>query len=505
MGIRNGKQVLERLRDGRQIWMDGEFITDVTTDVRLAGGAQALAELYDLQCDPALADEMTYVSPSTGDRVGLSFIQPETSDDLVRRRVMMKRWNDHSLGMFPRSPDFLNAALAGYASGADGFGPYADNMVRYYEFVRENDLALTHSLTNPQVDRSRDVSEQVEAKDLAARVVRETDAGIVVSGARMLATLGAFSDEVLVISAPTYPLPETEDAKAFAIAFAIPVATEGLRMIARPPLYSAGAGSPLDHPIAARFDDSDCMMVFDNVLVPWERVFIHRDVAMFNGIYGHTQAHAHMAHQYSVKDWSKAEFMMALGFAVAKSTNIDVHLHVQGMLAELINTTEFMRAAVIASEVEATPTPFGTVAPASGPLAAVRFMYPQLFRRSCEIIQNMGAGGLFMLPSFAETEGARAGDVDRYYQAANADARTRIKLFRLAYDASVSGFSGRQQLYERYFAGDPVRSAGFLYHGFDKDPHIERIHNLINDLEAGMTGEDTGPAFRMTDDRPTTG
>ena len=498
MGVRNGKQVLAGLSDGRRLWMDGDRIKDVTTDARLAGGAQSLAELYDLQCDPALTDEMTYVSPSTGDRVGLSFIQPETRDDLRRRRVMMKHWNDHGLGMFPRSPDFLNVGLAGYAAGADRFGEFAGNVRNYYEFVRENDLALTHSLTNPQVDRSRDVSEQLDANDLAARVVRETDAGILVSGARMLATLGAFSDEILVMSAPSYPLPETEDAKPFAMAFAIPVATDGLRMIARPPLYPTGAGSAMDHPIAARFDDSDCMVIFDDVLVPWERVFIHRDVAVFNSIYQHTQAHTQMAHQYSVKDWSKAEFIMGLGLALAKSTNIDVHLHVQGMLAELINTTEFMRATVIASEAEAVETPFGTVAPASGPLGAVRFMFPQLFRRACEIIQNLGAGGLFMLPSFAEIEGERADDVERYFQAANADARTRIKLFRLAYDAAVSGFSGRQQLYERYFAGDPVRSAGFLYQGYDKEPHIDRIHKLIDDLEAGMTRSDSGPAFRLT-------
>ena len=151
MGVRNGKQVLTGLKDGRWLWMHGERIEDVTMDARLAGGAQSLAELYDLQCDPAMADDMTYISPSTGDRVGLSFIQPETKDDLRRRRVMMKHWNDHCLGMFPRSPDFLNVGLAGYAAGADGFGEFAGNIRNYYEFVRENDLVLTHSLTNPQV------------------------------------------------------------------------------------------------------------------------------------------------------------------------------------------------------------------------------------------------------------------------------------------------------------------------------------------------------------------
>ncbi len=497
MGVRNGKQVLEGLRDGRELWMDGERIRDVTKDPRLAGGARTLAELYDLQCDPARLDEMTYVSPTTGDRVGMSFIEPESRDDLARRRVMMKCWSDHNLGLFPRSNDFLNVMLSAFATGADGFGPYADNMRAYYERVREGDVVLTHSLTNPQVDRSRDVSEQLEVKDVAARAVRETDAGIVISGARMLATLGGLSDEILVMPAPSFPLPPTEDAKAFAIGFAVPVATPGLRLIARPPLFPRDAGSPLDHPLSARFDDTDCMVIFEDVLVPWERVFIYRDVEIFNGIYRHTGAHFASAQQYTTRDLSKSEFMMALGFTMVRATNVDVHLHVQGMLAELINTCECIRSCLITSEVEATESAFGTMLPAAGPLGAVRFMFPGMFRRACEIIQNLGAGGLFMLPSFAEVEGERAADVERYYQAANADARSRIKLFRMAYDAALSSFSGRQQLYERYFAADPVRSAGLMYQNYDKEPHIARIRALLDDLEAGRTGDPDGPAFRL--------
>ena len=226
------------------------------------------------------------------------------------------------------------------------------------------------------------------------------------------------------------------------------------------------------------------MVIFEDVEVPWERVFIHRDIEIFNGIYRHTHASPAMAHQFTTKDLSKIEFMMALAFALVRATNVDVHQHVQGMLAELINDTESIRALLITSEAEATETPFGTMAPAGGPLSAVRFLFPRIFRRACEIIQNLGAGGLFMLPSFAEFDGARADDVDRYYQAANADARSRIKLFRLAYDAALSGFSGRQQLYERYFAADPVRGAATLYQNFDKEPHIARIHTLLDDLEA---------------------
>jgi 4-hydroxyphenylacetate 3-monooxygenase len=118
-----------------------------------------------------------------------------------------------------------------------------------------------------------------------------------------------------------------------------------------------------------------------------------------------------------------------------------------------------------------------------GPLNAVKFLFAEMFRRACEIIQIIGAGGLVMVPSFAELDGPLSGDVSTYYQAANADARNRIKLFRLAYDASMSSFSGRQQLYERYFAGDPVRTAGGLYLAYDKQPYVDRIWNLLDRFE----------------------
>ncbi|HUB96115.1 MAG TPA: 4-hydroxyphenylacetate 3-hydroxylase N-terminal domain-containing protein [Stellaceae bacterium] len=482
MGIRNGTQVLEGLRDGRTLFIDGERVADVTRDPRLAGGARTLAQLYDLQSEPGLVDEMTYLSPTTGDRVGLSFLEPRSADDLRRRRGMVKRWHDHTLGLFGRAPDFLNVVLSSFGSGSDAFGPeYGPNMRLYYEYCRERDLVSTHTLTNPQVDRTRNVAAQ--AKDLAAKAVRETDKGIVITGARMLATLGAYSDEMLVMPAPGYPLPETEDAKPFAIGFAIPVATDGVRQICRPSVMHRNAGSPLDHPLSSRYDETDCMVVFDNVLVPWERVFLYRDVKLHNAIYTATHARSALSHQFVTKDLAKAEFMMALAFSLARATKVDEFLHIQGNLCELINDVEMIRAVLVASEAEATLSPHGIMVPAPGPLGAMRFLFPQMYRRACEIIQIIGAGGLVSVPSFAELAGPLGADVEAYAQAANADARERIKLFRLAHDAAMSTFSGRQQLYERYFAGDPVRGAAATYLGYDKAPHVARIKALLDRFE----------------------
>ena len=244
----------------------------------------------------------------------------------------------------------------------------------------------------------------------------------------------------------------------------------------------------MDFPLSSRLDEGDGLAVFDNVLVPWERVFIHRDPEMCNGLFQRTQAMSQVMHQTSRKNLAKAEFMMALGFAIARSTNIDAHLHVQGMLAELIQHAEFVRSCIRASEADAAISPAsGLMTPAEMPLWTVRMMFPRMFVRACEIIQLMGAGGLVAVPSYAELRGPAVSDVEKYAQAANADAPTRIKLFRLAFDAAVSSFSGRQQLYERYYSGDPVRLAGALYALYDKDPYIARIYDMLDGLEAKQT------------------
>ena len=496
MGIRTGRRYIESLRDGRQMWIDGELVTDVTTDRRFAAAAYTMAELYEMQHDPKLVERMTYRSPTSGDRVGLSFIQPKSIDDLVRRREMVKTWMDATCGMFGRSPDFMNITLTGFASASEAFGQkdkkFSENIWNYYLSCRENDIAMTHTLINPQVDRSKPVEKQ--DKDLAAKIVKETDAGIVISGARMVSTLCAYSHDLLVM--PSTYIANNEEARPYAFGFAVPVNAQGLRFVCRPSVIHDNPGSPMDYPLSSRLDETDAMVIFDNVLVPWERVFIHRDAEMCNGLYNRTGAMPQIMHQFSVKNLAKAEFMMAVAFAMARSTKIDAHLHVQGILAELIQFTEFVRSCLRASEVDAKPNAQGFCTPAAMPLWTVRMMFPKMFIRMCEIIQTLGAGGLVAVPSYAELSGPIGKDVETYFQAANADSRYRIKLFRLAFDAAVSSFSGRQQLYERYYSGDPVRLAATLYDIYDKDTHVDRIAALLDDLEGRRSEQNTPLRFK---------
>src|SRR5262247_3580306 len=213
MPARTGQEYIKGLQDQeREVWLRGERVKDVTTHPGLAHGMRAIASLYDMQHDPELREAMTYVSPTSGERVGLSFIVPRTRRELEQRRVMMLHWARTTCGMMGRSPDFMNVTFAAWAAAADYFArgrpEFGQNIRRYYEYISENDLTLTHSLINLQ--RSRTASGVFNLEEgTALQVVRETSAGIVVRGARILATLGPLSDEIAVYSLRVAPHTET--------------------------------------------------------------------------------------------------------------------------------------------------------------------------------------------------------------------------------------------------------------------------------------------------------
>ncbi|MBX6340993.1 MAG: 4-hydroxyphenylacetate 3-monooxygenase, oxygenase component [Thermomicrobiaceae bacterium] len=484
MGARTGAEYLQGLREHpREVWIHGERVLgDITEHPAFKNITRSIAALYDMQCDPALRDEMTYVSPSSGERVGMSFLQPRTREDLARRRTMMKRWADYSGGMLGRTPDYLNSGLMAFAAAADFFGrdrpEFAENIRRYYEHVRENDLCLTHTLITPQVNRAVGPSKQADPY-IVARVVKETDAGLVIRGARMLATLGPISDEIEVF--PSTVLKGGPEDAPYAFAFSIPCDTPGLKFICRES-FDYGR-SKFDHPLGARFEEMDAVVVFDDVLVPWERVFLYGNVELCNGVFGETNAVVHMAHQVVVKNVAKAEFIFGIAAMIADRIGIDQFQHVQEKLAELIIDLEAMRAFLRASEADAQVDRWGLMTPAFAPLNAARNLFPRLYPRMIEIIQLLGASGLMAIPTEEDVRGPIGPMIDRYLQGRNVDAYNRVKLFRLAWDAALSAFGSRQVLYERFFFGDPVRMAGALYTSYNKEPYKERVQAFLDRVE----------------------
>ncbi|MGH7429756.1 MAG: 4-hydroxyphenylacetate 3-monooxygenase, oxygenase component, partial [Candidatus Methylomirabilaceae bacterium] len=360
MPARTGAEFINGLRaQPRDIWIGGERVSDPTAHPAFRNVVRSVAALYDMQHDPALRDEMTYISPSTGARVGLSFLTPRSHDDLARVRRMMKRWADYSGGMMGRAPDYLNRALMAFAAAADYCAAndprFGDNVRRYYEYVRENDLCLTHTLINPQANRAVGPSKQADPY-LAAGIVRETDDGVLIRGARMLATLPV-SDEIMVF--PSTVLRGQEEDAPYAFAFAIPCATPGLRFLCRE-TFDYGR-TPADHPLGSRFEEMDAVVIFDDVLVPWERMFLMRDVERCNKAFAETRAVVHMAHQVVTKNVAKTEFILGVICLIVDTIAIEQFQHVQEKVAEVIQYLETMRAFLRAAEADAAIDRWGVM------------------------------------------------------------------------------------------------------------------------------------------------
>jgi 4-hydroxyphenylacetate 3-monooxygenase len=479
MPARTGAEYLAGLEDGREIWFEGDRVDYVVEHPILGRMARTLAGLYDLQHDPARQDELTYPSPSTGQPVGLSFLQPRSTEDLERRRRAFKLWADYSGGILGRTPDYLNALLAGCASSTWFFeknGPeYPERIVSYYEWCREHDLCSTHAFGDPQANRARTQTEQADP-GVPLHITSENSQGLVMSGARMLATLAPYSDELMVFPSPSRT--HFTDAPRYAFAFSIPVATPGLRFICRES-FDLGR-STFDHPLASRFEEMDAVAIFDEVVVPWERVFLKGDVQLCNRLFRETPAFLHAIHQFTAKNLAKAELLLGVASLIAEAIGRTDLPAYQALLGEMVDAVETLRAYLRTAEVDATADANGYYHPNADTMNTARNFFPRVYPRLVEIMQLVGSSGLMATPTERDLERSELmGDIERYYQSATLMGRDRVQLFRLAWDLACSSFAGRQVLYERFFAGDPQTNLAGRFASYDRSELVERVRGLL--------------------------
>ena len=482
-GVRSGAQYLAGLQDGREVWSGGERIDDVTTHPATRRGASTLGRFLDRQMDDDVRDTVTYVDED-GDRCAMAFMAPRSKDDVKARGRAYYEWATWSHGMFGRTPDYKNASLMSFATAKSwldqgvergmGQADFAANMQNYYDYVRKNDKVLTHTLVNPQ--KSHAVAKEGKYDDeVALHVVKETDAGIIVKGARLLATLGPLADEIEVF--PSTLLHGSEENIPFAFAFAIPINTPGLKLIARD-TYDHGK-SEFDAPLSSRFEEMDAVVIFDNVLVPWERLFMYREPLLCNQAFAATNAVVHMMHQVACGKLAKAEFMVGLMTAIAQSSGKDKDLHVKGQIAEVMMMTETVRALLYSAEEQAHEDQWGNFVPLRRPIDTSRNLFPKFYPRMVEILQLLGSSSLMATPAEADFSNALAGDVEQYFQLSNADSKDRVAMFRLAHDVCVSGFGNRQALYERFFFGPPAIMASGYFDLYDSQPYVDRVKAFL--------------------------
>jgi 4-hydroxyphenylacetate 3-monooxygenase oxygenase component len=479
-GARTGEQFLAGLRgDDREIWLEGERITDPSGHPKLAGAARSLARLFDLQHE----DPATFLmdSPDTGQPVNVTHVQPRSREDLERRRTASKAIADATAGMMGRTPDYLNYTFACFAARADvwarnGNEEGARNVVDYQRRMRDHDLALTHTLINPQVDRSVPEAEQLGG-EISLHKVEDTEHGILVRGARMLATLAPFADELAVYPGSDLRL---QDGK-YAICFAIPMSTPGLRFVCRDSFSSERPA--WDYPLSTRFDEMDAVVIFDDVEIPRERVFLDGDPELHSEVITDSHWRAHIIHQAMTRAWAKLEFAFGLGHALSEMTGVNRFDHVQEKLGEIWSMLEMTRAGIVAAEAGSFRAEgVEDWVPDERPFVALRGLMPKWIPRSLELLQLVGGGGFMATPSRADFENEELRPhIDKYFQARNASAERRTAAYRLAWDFIGSALGGRGELYERFYLQDSFRMTALAYVLADKEHPSELVEQFLRD------------------------
>jgi 4-hydroxyphenylacetate 3-monooxygenase len=451
--LRTGAEFLRSLDDGRQIFIDGERVGKVVEHLAFRGAARSIARLFDIAAASEMRERMTFLSPRTGAPVWRAWQVPHTHADLKAKRLFSETWAEASYGLMGRTPDHVAGFFTGFAAVPDVFATggqnFADNVVRFYEYLRDNHLYVTYAIVPPQIDRSKPAHQQSDPT-LYAGVVKERDDGIVISGAQQLATAGVFSDYLhLACIHPLQPGDEN-----YANAVAVPISAPGLKLYPRR-AFAAPATNAFDYPLSSRFDETDCFCVFDNVFVPWEHVFIYRNVAISRDQWWKTPAHLYGNHQAQCRYATKLRFMIGLAKRMNQITGNDSHPAVGIQMGELAALVTLVDSMLQAHEVTATIDAKGVLWPSQVTLYAVMSMQSELNGRMLEIIRELAGAAMITLPSSARDfdNPDMAQDIKRYMQSASADARTRVATLRMAWDFLGTEFGNRHAQYEKFYGG----------------------------------------------------
>ena len=470
MSIRSGEDYIKALRDGREVWHAGRRIGDVTTHSGFTGTIKTLADLYDKQRLRSYRDIMTV--DDDGERISYSYLRPTDPEQLARKRRNIEFWSEQTFGQMGRFPEFVAELVVGLLDWTHVIekhnGGWAENARAYYRYASRSDLCLTHALTDQFYDRTKRPSEQ-EDPDLILHIVGETSKGPVVRGLRTLATLAPLADEVLV-----YPnRPRDPDEADYAIAFAIPVNTPGLKIVCRD-LYAEHA-DPARHPLTARFDEIDAALIFDDVVVPWERIFVYKDPELLAGIhYIHTWA------QYStmVRLIIKLETFLGVAQLLTDWGGRNKSASAQILLASLMQDITILRACLQMGESQGYRSPGGTWAPLLS--AAYRVHSIEASDRAERTMEGLLTSYLVLSGGASDLNNADIGPlIERYFRGGAPSTKEHLRSIAVAADMVMSPFGKRSQLYERLQSGEVDGIRQRLYRQFEDPTPRERMLRFV--------------------------
>ncbi|EHR52762.1 aromatic ring hydroxylase [Saccharomonospora marina XMU15] len=448
----NGDEYIESLRDDREIYLYGERVKDLVNHPAFRNPVRMTARLYNALHDPDKRDVLTTATDTgSGGYTHKFFVTSYSVDELVGDQRAIAEWARLSYGWMGRSPDYKASFLGTLGANADFYEPFADNARRWYAESQEKVFYWNHAIVHPPVDRHRPPD---EVSDVYVHVERETDAGLVVSGAKVVATGSALTHYNFIAH---YGIPVKR--REFALVCTVPMNAPGMKLVCRPS-YSATAaatGTPFDYPLSSRLDENDTILVLDKVLIPWENVFIYGDLSkaqLFTGQSGFVERFTfHGCTRLAVK----LEFIAGLLAKALATTGTADFRGVQSRLGEVLAWGKLFWALSDAAARNPTPWKNGALLPNAGYGMVYRWFMQLGYPRVREIVLQDVASGLIYLPSsaadFKNPELRRY--LDRYLRGSDGvDAEHRAKIMKLLWDAVGTEFGGRHELYERNYAGN---------------------------------------------------
>lgn len=491
--LKSGADYLDSLRDGRKIYIGDELVQDVTTHPAFRNAAHSFARLYDLKRDPENIDVMSF--EEDGERHSTWYLKPKTKADLEKRMEAHRRIASWSHGLLGRSPDHVSSFVTGLSMVPDMFDQnragFGTNMQAYYKHMRDNDTCATYTVLPPQGARNPDFYLRSGRKVPTLRVVDEDDNGITISGMKMLGTSAVFSNETWIGNL----LPLGENQIKESITCAVPLNADGVTMWSRKP-FEQYAVSEFDNPLAYRFDETDSMVVFDNVKVPWEKVFVHDDPTLSRQIYMRSPAHSMGNHQSNIRFWEKFKLIVAIAKRCCDMNEISHVPAVQGTLGTLaakLASLESMIHGQVQGAEEMVPGYLNVNR---------RFMYGTLHwtctnhSELTDVVRELLGGGPFQVPadSTVMRDPELAETFEDYWCTPGHTAKDRMKFFKLAWDLLGSEFAGRHLQYEKFYAGPSFILTNYSFIEADWAGLDQGVTDLLDsydvDFGAGSDGGD---------------
>ena len=448
--LMTGRDYLESLRDGREVYIYGERIKDVTIHPSSRNAARSIARLYDGFHDPATREALTIVD-RYGIRTHKFFTASYTPEEMLAARDAIAIWARMTYGFMGRTPDYKAAFMASLGAAPDFYAPYTENGRNWYKKYASQGLYLNHVLVNPPVDRKKPVH---EVGDVFVHVIKETDRGIVVSGAKMLATGSALTHATFVAQNSAVQL-EKGKAEDFALVFIAPMDTPGCKLICRPS-YEAAAHSPFDYPLSSRFDENDAVIIFDNALIPWENVLVYRDIERARRFYAASGFLNRYNLQAGTRLGVKLDLMCGVLAKGLAANGTDDFRGVQASFGEVVAWRNLIWSLTTAACLDPQKGPGDSVVPKLEIASTLRLFATMAWPRVKEIFETILGGAPIVTPSSykdLENEALRP-LLDRYYRGSDSSAEQRIKLFKLIWDAIGTEFGGRHEIYERNYSGN---------------------------------------------------